>query len=159
MVEIPSRRARPGSSSAPAAGPGPRPTRGHRRQLVAVVVDAAGGGLLAVVVAQVVHEAALLQPFLHHLVHEAVMADETSLVLALVVARRPRTLEGVAARRETLAKPFAIVTVGKVAEEHVAPRKIALAQRTALSVAVSRLVLLDESNSIELPKHCKPTVK
>lgn len=70
------------------------------------------------------------------------MADETSLVLALVVARRPRTLEGVAARRETLAKPFAIVTVGKVAEEHVAPRKIALAQRTALSVAVSRLVLL-----------------
>ena len=158
LVEIPGCRARSGSSSAPAAG-GPGPTRGHRGQLVAVVVDAARGGLLAVVVAQVVHEAALLQPFLHHLVDQAVVPDEASLVLALVVARRPRTLEGVAAGRKALAEPLAIVTVGKVAEEHVAPREIALAQRTTLSVAVSRLVLLDEGNSIELPWQCKPTYK
>ena len=149
MVEVPGCRARPGGSSAPAAGPGS--TRGHRRQLVAVVVlETARGGLLAVVVGQVVHEAALLQPLLHHLVDEAVVADESSLVLALVVARRPRALEGVSARREALAEPLAVVTVGEVAEEHVAPRKVALAQGTALSVAVSRFVLLDDGNSIEL---------
>ena len=52
LVEIPGCRARSGSSSAPAAGP--CPTRRHRGQLVAVVIDAARWGLLAVVVAQVV---------------------------------------------------------------------------------------------------------
>ena len=151
LVEVAGGRARSGGSSAPAAsGPAGGPSR---RQLVAVVVvDAARRGLLAVVVTQVVHEAALLQPLLHHLVHEAVVADESSLVLALVGARRPRTLEGFTAGRKVLAESLAVVAIGEVAKEHVAPSEIALAQRTALSIAVRRLVLLDEGNSIELQK-------
>ena len=80
------------------------------------------------------------------------MADEPSLVLALVGARRPGTLEGVAAGRKVLAESLAVVAIGEVAEEHVAPSEVALAQRTALSIAVRRLVLLEEGNSIELQK-------
>ena len=153
LVEVASGGARPGGSSAPASASAPGSAGGpSRRQLVAVVVvDAARGGLLAVVV-QIIHESALLQPLLHHLVHEAVVADEPSLVLALVGARRPGTLEGVAAGRKVLAESLAVVAIGEVAEEHVAPSEVALAQRTALSIAVRRLVLLEEGNSIELQK-------
>ena len=152
LVEVAGGGARPGGSSAPASAPGPGSGGPSRRQLVAVVVvDAARGGLLAVVV-QIIHESALLQPLLHHLVHEAVVADEPSLVLALVGARRPGTLEGVAAGRKVLAESLAVVAVGEVAKEHVAPSEVALAQRTALSIAVRRLVLLKEGNSIELQK-------
>ena len=150
LVEI------PGGGAGPGDGPAPGSTRG---QLVAVLINVADGGLLAVVVAEVVHEAALLQPLLHHLVHEAVVADEAALVLALVVARGPRALEGVAAGRESLAEPLAVVAVGEVAEEHVAPREVALAQGTALSVAVGRLVLLDEGNSIKHSRQCISTCK
>ena len=151
LVEIPGGRARPGD------GPAPGSTWG---QLVAVLINVADGGLLAaIVVAEVVHEAALLQPLLHHLVHEAVVADEAALVLALVVARGPRALEGVAAGRESLAEPLAVVAVGEVAEEHVATREVALAQGTALSVAVGRLVLLDEGNSIKHSRQCISTCK
>ena len=149
LVEVAGGGARPGGSSPPASAPGSAGGPSRRQLVAVVVVDAARGGFLAVVV-QIVHEAALLQPLLHHLVHEAVVADEPSLVLALVGARRPGTLEGLAAGRKVLAESLAVVAIGEVAEEHVAPCEIALAQRTALSIAVRRLVLLEEGNSIEL---------
>ena len=151
LVEVAGGGARPGGSSAPASAHGSADGPSRRQLVAVVVVDAARGGLLAVVV-QIVHETALLQPLLHHLVHEAVVADEPSLVLALVGARRPGTLEGVAAGRKVLAESLAVVAVGEVAKEHVAPSEVALAQRTALSIAVRRLVLLKEGNSIELQK-------
>ena len=95
LVEIPccshSRSRR--RSRGPASGRTPPWAPGWNwRQLVAVLVgDAARGRLLpagAVVFAQVVHEATLFQPLLDHLVHQAVVADEAPLVLALVVASR-----------------------------------------------------------------------
>ncbi len=66
------------------------------------------------------------------------MPDEAALVLGLV--RAGWTLEDVALL-QALAQPLPEVAVCQVAQQHIAPAEVALAQRAALTLSLRRLML------------------
>jgi hypothetical protein len=125
----------------------------RRRHLVAVVVVHAARRLLAIVVAaDVLHHPAFLKPLLYHLVHQPIVPDKATLVLGLVVTCW--TFEGLGSRRESLAQPLPVVTIGQVPEEHVATGKVAFAERAALAIALRRLELLEDGRVVAVWLAC-----
>ena len=81
------------------------------------------------------------KPLLHHFVYEAVVTNKPALVLGFVITRR--TFEDIALL-QTLAKSLSEVTIGKVAQKHITPAKVAFTQRTRLAHALGRLELLQD---------------
>lgn len=88
------------------------------------------------------HNTILSQPFLDHLMDQAIMPDKATLVFGLMSTRRALVRVTLL---EALAKLLSVMTVCQVAQEHVAAGEVILAQRTRLAIAFQSFKSLENS--------------